>query len=356
MSTVGIRLAAPGARPRTRGLVWLVARQHRAALWAGLAVVVAIAAYIVWQRAEMVGYARAHDIQGCADWGRERLCHGRETDPTKGTTPTVEALRHLSDTYRTPLLNTGRLLIALPALIGVFIGAPLFARELEMGTHQVVWTQSVGRTRWLIAKLAVPLVAVTAGTAVLAALYTWWWRAARVQFPDIAWGSTAPFDATGPAAVALTPPAFLLGAAAGLLLRRTLPAMVLTLGAGAGALYGLDALRPHLMTPRTIVSDPSGSMPEISDTAWRVMGHGYLSRAGEKLPLDSCSSAVGAHGWDRCFARLGATKRWYEELHPASHYWPMQWMQAGICLAVAVALAAFCVWWIRRRPAVKEAA
>ncbi|MEU1949198.1 translation initiation factor IF-2, partial [Streptomyces sp. NPDC020125] len=120
--------------------------------------------------------------------------------------------------------------------------------------------------------------------------------------------------------------------------------------------YGLDALRPHLMTPRTIVSDPSGSMPEISDTAWRGMGHGYLSRAGEKLPLDSCSSAVGADGWDRCFARLGATKRWYEELHPASHYWPMQWMQAGICLAVAVALAAFCVWWIRRRPAVKEAA
>ncbi|AGP58659.1 translation initiation factor IF-2 [Streptomyces rapamycinicus] len=352
MSSIGIRLRAPGARLRARGLVWLVARQHRAALWAGLAVVVAIAAYIVWQRAEMVGYMRAHHIQGCADWDSEALCHGRQISPQKGTNPMAEAFRHLTATYRTPLLNTGRLLIALPVLIGVFIGAPLFARELETGTHQVVWTQSVGRTRWLIAKLALPLVAVTAGTSVLVALYTWWWRVARIQFQDIAWGTAAPFDATGPAAVALAPLSFLLGAAAGLLLRRTLPAMVVTLGATAGVQYGLDALRPHLMTPRTIVSTLSeDTSPQVYVNAWRGMGDGYLGRSGEKIPLDSCASAVGPHGWDRCFARLGATDRWYEEVHPASHYWPMQWMQAGICLAAAVALAALCVWWIGRRRA-----
>ncbi|MBD3008337.1 translation initiation factor IF-2 [Streptomyces sp. 5-10] len=325
MSAIGVRIrASAGTRPRVRGLAWLVARQHRAALWAGLAVVVAIAAYIVWQRAEMMGYFRAHD----------------------------------RDTYRTPLLNTGRLLTALPALIGVFIGAPLFARELEMGTHRLVWTQSVGRTRWLIAKLALPLVAVTAGTAVLAALYTWWWRAARGQFQDIAWGTAVPFDATGPAAVALAPPAFLLGAAAGLLLRRTLPAMVVTLGATAGVQYGLDALRPHLMTPRTVVSEPDASGEfavtyfQVYFNSWRGMGNGYLSRSGEKIPFDRCASVTGGDdAWHRCLDRLGATRRVYEELHPASHYWPMQWMQAGICLAVAVALAAFCLWWIGRRRA-----
>lgn len=359
MSAIGIRIgSSSGARLRARGLVWLVARQHRAALWAGLAVVVAIAAYIVWQRAEMVGYMRAHDIQGCADWNWKALCHGREINPHEGTTPTAEALRHLGETYRTPLLNTGRLLLALPALIGVFIGAPLFARELETGTHRLVWTQSVGRTRWLVAKLALPLVAVTAGTAVLAALYTWWWRAARGQFQDIAWGTAVPFDATGPAAVALAPLSFLLGAAAGLLLARTLPAMAATLGATAGVLYGLGALRPHLMTPRTVVSDGTGGFAHVPlrvfATAWRGIGEGFLDRSGEKIPqktvLDRCSSAFGPD-WNRCLARLGATRRQYEELHPASHYWPMQWMQAGICLAVAVALAAFCLWWIGRRRA-----
>ncbi|MEU8869746.1 translation initiation factor IF-2 [Streptomyces javensis] len=352
MSSVGIRLGTAGARPRTRGLVWLVARQHWAALWAGLAALVAIAAYIVWQRAGMVGYLRAHDIEGCADW--KRFCHGRRTQLERGD-PTNDALRHLTDTYRTPLLHTGRLLIALPALIGVFIGAPLFARELETGTHQLVWTQSISRTRWLIAKLALPLVAVTAGTAVLAALYTWWWRAARTQFQDIAWGTAVPFDATGPAAVALAPLAFFLGAAAGLLLRRTVPAMAVTLGATAGVQYGLAALRPHLMTPRTVVSDASGDFVhtpvEVFFTSWRGMGDGFLTRSGAKIPSDRCSSAIGQDGWDRCLARFGATDRQYEELHPASHYWPMQWIQAGICLAVAVALAAFCVWWIGRRRA-----
>ncbi|MGA6153336.1 hypothetical protein ACPEIC_08370 [Stenotrophomonas sp. NPDC087984] len=358
MSTVGIRLGAPGARPRTRGLVWLVARQHRAALWAGLVVVAAVAAYIVWQRTEMVGYIRTHGIEGCADW--KMFCHGRRVSLQRDTDPTAGAFRHLNDAYRGPLLTTGRLLIALPALIGVFIGAPLFARELEMGTHQLVWTQSVGRTRWLVTKLALPLVAVVAGTAVLAALYTWWWRAARTQFQDIAWGTAVPFDATGPAAAVLAPLSFLLGAAAGLLLRRTLPAMAITLGATVGVQYGLGALRPHLMTPRTVVSDADGDFAhtplEVFFTSWRGMGDGFLARSGAKIPSDRCSSAIGQDGWDRCLARSGATEKQYEELHPASHYWPMQWMQAGICLAAAVALAAFCVWWIRRRPAVKEAA
>ena len=36
---------------------------------------------------------------------------------------------------------------------GVFWGAPLVARELEAGTHRLVWNQSVTRTRWLAIKL-----------------------------------------------------------------------------------------------------------------------------------------------------------------------------------------------------------
>src|SRR4051794_2330304 len=40
-----------------------------------------------------------------------------------------------------------------PALIGLFWGAPLVARELETGTHRLAWTQGVTRTRWLLWKL-----------------------------------------------------------------------------------------------------------------------------------------------------------------------------------------------------------
>ena len=42
-----------------------------------------------------------------------------------------------------------------PAVVGVFWGAPMVARELEAGTYRLVWNQSITRTRWLVAKLGV---------------------------------------------------------------------------------------------------------------------------------------------------------------------------------------------------------
>ncbi|MER6142814.1 translation initiation factor IF-2 [Streptomyces sparsogenes] len=347
MNTVPARPAAPPEHPPVRGLLWLVGRQHRAALCAGLALVAAVAAYILWMRADMVGYLRAHGIEGCAQW-------------RAGCGPHSEAYAHVDRAYRDPLLNTGRLILALPALAGVFLGAPLFARELESGTHRLMWSQSVGRVRWAVAKLALPAAAVLAGTTALSALYTWWWRAARLALPDVVWGTAVPFDTTGPAQVALAALLFFLGAAIGLLLPRTLPAMAATLAAGAGAQYGLDTLRPHLMPRTTVVSDATGDFGRVPDevfhTSWRGGPLGQLTPSGAKIPLERCLSADGVSGTENCLARLGATRRAYEELHPASHYWPLQWIQAGICLSAAAALAAFCVWWVRRRPAVKETA
>ncbi len=34
---------------------------------------------------------------------------------------------------------------------------------------------------------------------------------------------------------------------------------------------------------------------------------------------------------------------------PASRYWTLQWYETGIYLALAVALAGLCLWWIRPR-------
>ena len=59
------------------------------------------------------------------------------------------------------------LLIA-PGLLGVLIGAPLIARELEYGTWRLAWSQTVPRTRWLAVKLAL----VTGGLVLLGAAMT----------------------------------------------------------------------------------------------------------------------------------------------------------------------------------------
>ena len=34
---------------------------------------------------------------------------------------------------------------------------------------------------------------------------------------------------------------------------------------------------------------------------------------------------------------------------PASHYWPLQWVETGIFLALALVLAGFCFWRLGRR-------
>jgi len=46
-----------------------------------------------------------------------------------------------------------------PGVIGAFWGAPMVARELEAGTHRLVWSQSITRTHWLATKFGMPLSA-----------------------------------------------------------------------------------------------------------------------------------------------------------------------------------------------------
>jgi hypothetical protein len=61
-----------------------------------------------------------------------------------------------------------------PAVIGIFWGAPLIARELETGTFRLAWTQSITRTRWLAVKLALTGLVAMAVTEALGLMYGWW--------------------------------------------------------------------------------------------------------------------------------------------------------------------------------------
>jgi hypothetical protein len=80
------------------------------------------------------------------------------------------------------LNNSARSCSSHPALIGMFWGAPLVARELENNTFRLVWTQSVSRTRWLAYKLGLIGAASVAAAGLLSLMVTWW---------------SSPFDAIG---------------------------------------------------------------------------------------------------------------------------------------------------------------
>jgi hypothetical protein len=65
-------------------------------------------------------------------------------------------------------------LYAVPALIGIFWGAPLVTREVEAGTYRLAWNQSVTRGRWVAAKLGLLGLAAMATAGLLSLMTSWW--------------------------------------------------------------------------------------------------------------------------------------------------------------------------------------
>src|SRR5690348_950149 len=136
-------------------MIWFTWRQFRTQALIGFVAVAAFAAVCVATRGSLLTLARDLGYTGCTsdcDQLGEQL------------------LKAAQGEWYGRLFTTGSiLLVLLPALIGLFWGAPLVARELETGTHRLVWNQTVSRGRWLAVKLG----AVGLATAAVAGLLSW---------------------------------------------------------------------------------------------------------------------------------------------------------------------------------------
>src|SRR4051795_1905935 len=196
-------------------------------------------------------------------------------------------------------------LVAVPALLGAFWAAPLVARELETGTHRLVWTQSVTRTRWLAVKLAVVGAASVAATGLLSWMVTWWSspmdRVAQNQF------GAGMFGQRNIAPIGYAALAFAIGVAAGLLLRRTLPAMAATLVAFTGIrMVFAFWIRPHLhgASHLNVALDPTRTGLETSNG-----GPLTLATSPPHLPGSwiYSNTVVDSHGQALSSAHLAST-------------------------------------------------
>lgn len=262
------------------------------------------------------------------------------------------------------------LLLVVPAIAGMFWGAPLVAREFETGTYRLAWTQGVTRTRWIATKLGVVALAAIVVTGLLSVMVTWW------SSPiDTVTGN--PFDPlffgvrdvvpVGYAAFALV-----LGACAGLVMRRTIPAMFSALVGFVVARFVMTSwVRPHLMAPLHKVVAISATSPlsmgetpsgfqvtattrgilpgnwvysaQIVNKTGHVPTRAFLDRA---CPLGQGTAQVN---YQNCATNIGA--RFHELLtyQPESRYWTFQWDELAIFLGLAAVLAGLSIWWIRRR-------
>lgn len=115
-----------------------------------------------------------------------------------------------------------------PVLLALFAGPPILAREFENGTYRYAWTQGIGRVRWTLTRLAV-LGAVVTVTALVLSLEDTWFFGPFLRTQNLTAVSPGVFGTHGVVYAAWTLTALCFGTFAGALLRRLLPAMLVTL-------------------------------------------------------------------------------------------------------------------------------
>ncbi|WP_103350786.1 ABC transporter permease subunit [Amycolatopsis sp. CA-128772] len=274
-------------------------------------------------------------------------------------------------------LNVGTVLVLylLPAMIGVFWGVPMITRELESGTHNLVWNQTVTRKRWLTTKLGFGLLAAIVAAAVLSVAVSWWASPidalAAKQTDRGMLSRMAPviFGARGIVPIGYAAFALALGVAVGMLLKRTVAAMAVTLVTLAAVLLLVpNFVRPYLLPPQVqtvaivgedvtnITANDKQGITEVGMRqpagAW-VLANETVDPAGnvaDPLPsfVQGCSPRPGAgpppHGaLEDCVAQLG-THGYQQRLtyQPASRFWPLQWLELALYLAMTALLTWFC--------------
>ena len=282
--------------------------------------------------------------------------------------------------YNSPSTALGILVIVVPGVLGLFWGAPLVARELETGSYRLAWTQSVSRRRWLLVKLGVVGLAAMATAGLLSLMATWW----SSPIDRVNLNLFGVFDQRDLAPVGYAAFAFVLGVTAGVLIRRTLPAMAATLVVFVAWRVAFNHfVRPHLIAPVVrnypLVIGGYGSSnggpftlipnPPALPNAWTISislrdkaGQGLTSQYLAKICPSLGSPTVSGSGpgagpapfsarnsLQVCQTKLTGMFHEVVTYQPANRYWTFQWYELAIYVAVALVLSALCVWWVRRR-------
>jgi hypothetical protein len=281
-----------------------------------------------------------------------------------------------------------------PAIIGAFWGAPLVARELEAGTHRLVWNQSITRTRWLAAKLGITTLFGAVAVGALTLAVSWWSDPIDGAMSDThgslpARMTPVTFAMRGITPVGYTVFAVVLGVTFGILVRKSLPAMALTLAVFTFVQIAMPLwVRPHLVAPveKTVAisrstldgiqigqgGDVRLSVRTGEPGAW-VLSNQTLDADGKPSALpgwmtnclpgpptgappagpapERTEAVVGDSGdLEACLTRLTAEGYRQQVVYlPASRFWAVQWAETALFLTVSGLLAGFCFWWTRSR-------
>jgi hypothetical protein len=325
-------------------MIWLTWRQHRTEALVALGVLLVGGLYLL-----LTGRAMADTFQ------RSGLGTCLAQHPDSGTNGPCGFLAGLFINQYGPFIPFAFALLVLPILLGVMVGAPLVAREYEQRTHLLLWMQSITRTRWITVTLALVVGTGLLASAILLALLNWWYHPFDLlvgRFNEVA------FDFTGPVFIASSLMALAVGIAMGAVTRRTVLAIFLTLGLIVAVRIVVEFnLRPNYQ-PQVVVTWPfaqgndPGSLGQdeppvtLGREDWQI-GSGFLDPQGNRTNGIHCNEANPVSPL-QC-AQAEGYRGNYLAYQPADRFWPFQWIETGIYLAISALAVALTVVLVRRR-------
>jgi len=351
---------APGGRtrPAWTAMAWITWRQHRVAL-AGTGILLGACAVLLAISGLRLQAAHANLVHGhCAISG------ALITSPC--------GLLQTAYNNAGSLLLTGNVLTltvaasVIPGLIGMFVGAPLLAREYETGTFRFAWTQAISRARWAAAKLALLAATLTAAAGAFGALVSWFLAQDNPLSGGDRW-QPSEFGLTAVTLAAWTLVAFAVGAFAGALLKRTLPAMAVT----AACVAAMAAVTYRkLDTPLLSFGPVIGRVTLLNQGIYQPGSEPVTFLAGLAVVTSSPAGSWPLRSWATGSRGLSVPSRvwnlkpsaqnaWLASHHislwtayqPPGRFWVFQSVEGGIGLLIALLLGAATVWLVGRKTA-----
>ena len=332
--------AAEGGRSSHGGrlgdLAWLTWRQHRTAIMASTVLLALLTGSMLYVAARITTINQQCGNAVCPDNTTQyAVLHG------------PFGLLQISSYLRITVLF-------LPLLIGVFLGAPVLAREHEQRTLLLAWSQDITPQRWLWTKLSL-LAGLTAALTAAVALASDHLARVLSIAADQSLFSNSAFQVTGMLPLTLSVVWLIVGVALGAAIRRTLPTAFTAL-AGYIALFFLVQWRyPTLRTPLTVtmaVSDGRQRGVGFDPNSLRISDSGELVDAsGHQLQQSTinamCPPPPGPQTVsNQCLVQHHLYNR--VQYQPGSRIPEFHLILTGGYVTIGVvALAA--VWWLVRR-------
>jgi hypothetical protein len=326
---------------RLTDLVWLTWRQHRPVIVAALAVAGVVTGSMLYVAARIATINHQCGNTACPPGSAQAA-------PLMG----FFGLTNLS-------LYLIIIVLFLPLLAGVFVGAPLLAREHEQRTLLLAWSQDITPQRWLWTKFALlgALAAAAAAAVSAAAGHLAHTVSIATGKSLFSLGSGTGLLVSGMLPLAVQTVAWLaVGVALGAAYRRTLPAIFTALTGYIAVLFLVLWGYPSLMTPLKALVPFTGNQDFTSRLGANILvvhqgGETIYDASGRATNLSAVQSLCpsgnsGSSLDDQCVAQHHFMEA--VRYQPGSRIPDFHLILACGDLALG-AIAVAVVWWLVRR-------